>query len=194
MAINRPAVPKAENVQLSEGVLVFNFDPEDWDSEDAIPFGAVRGGGTYNVEPTRKPVRFDGDRGEYTKGLVRNTEWVISITANALEIDADMMKKVLPGDVEEKTGNGTPGYKEYRPRLAIKDEDYIDNLAFITETKDGKVVAYVIENVLGGEAFEQSFEDKEELVPELTFHAYFDPEKMDEVPTKVLFYDAEAQV
>lgn len=191
MAINRPAVPKPENVQLSEGVLVFNFDPSDWDSNDAIPFGAVRGGGTYTVEPTRKPIRFDGDRGEYTKGLTRNTEFMISITANALEIDAEMMKRVLPGDVTEVAAGTAPAYKEYRPRLAIKEEDYIDNLAYITETKDGKVVAYIIENVLGGEAFAQSFEDKEELVPEVTFHAYFDPNNMDQVPTKVLFYDAE---
>ena len=191
MPINRPAVPTPEKVQLSEGVLVFNFNPDDWDDESAIPFGAVRGGGTYTIEPTRKPIRFDGDKGEYTKGLTRNTEFMISITANALEIDAAMMARIQPGDVTEVTGTTDPNYKEYRPRLRIKEEDYLDNLAYITETKDGKVVAYMIENVLGGESFAQSFEDKEELVPEVTFHAYFDPEKMDEVPARVIFFDAE---
>ncbi|WP_163583283.1 hypothetical protein [Gracilibacillus saliphilus] len=194
MPIQRPAVPSPDKVQLGEGVLVFNFNPDDWDDSEAIPFGATRGGGNYNVEPTNLPMRFDGDRGEHTKGLKRKTEWVIQITANALELDLDLLSKVMPGTIEQVTGETTPNYKKYRPNVDYKLSDYIDNLAYITKTHGGQTIAYVIENVLGDSAFQAAFEDKNEVVPETTFTAHFDPENMNEVPTYVLEYEAEPTV
>lgn len=191
MPIQRPAVPKPEKVQLGEGVLVFNFNPDDWDDPETIAFGATRGGGNYNVEPTNLPMRFDGDRGEHTKGLKRKTEWVITITANALELDLELLAKVLPGTIEEVTGEGTPNYKKFRPNADYQDSDYIDNMAYITKTHGGNTIVYVIENVLGDNALQAAFEDKNEVVPETTFTGHFDPEDMDTVPTYVLEYEAE---
>ena len=191
MAIQRPAVPSPEKVKLGEGVLIFNFNPNDWEDANSIPFGATRGGGNYNVEPTNLPIRFDGDRGEHTKGLKRKTEWVIQITANALELDLELLQKVLPGTVQDVTGTDTPNYKKFRPKVDYDLSDYIDNLAYITQTHAGTTVAYVIENVLGDGALSLAFEDKNEIVPETTFTAHFDPEKMNEVPTYVVEYAEE---
>lgn len=191
MSISRPVVPSPDKVQLGEGFLVFNFNPDDWEDSESIRFGATRGGGSYNVERTNLPIRFDGDRGENTKGLKRISEWVITITANALELDLDLLSKVMPGTVEDKAGTDTPGYKQYRPNLQYLDEDFIGNLAYITRTHSGKRVAYVIENVLGDGALTAAFEDKNEIVPETTFTAHFDPEDMDTVPTYVNWYEEE---
>ncbi|WP_067725372.1 hypothetical protein [Oceanobacillus damuensis] len=192
MPIQRPAVPSPEKVKLGEGVLVFNFNPDDWDDPNTIAFGATRGGGNYNVEPTNVPIRFDGDRGEHTKGLKRKTEWVIQITANALELDLDLMKKVLPGTIEEVTDDlENVIYKKFRPNIDYKLSDYVDNLAYITKTHAGNTVAYVIENVLGDGALNVAFEDKSEIVPETTFTAHFDPDNMDEVPTYTIEYEME---
>ncbi|TCT23393.1 hypothetical protein EDD68_107107 [Melghiribacillus thermohalophilus] len=191
MPIKRPAVPKPENVQLGEGILIFNFNPDDWDDPEAIPFGATRGGGQFNIEPTNQPIRFDGDRGEHTKGLKRRTEWNITITATALELDLEQLKRIMPGEIEQVTGGTTvPDYQKYRPKINFEDTDYLDNLAYITETADGKVVAYVIENVLGDGALTAAFADKDEVVAETTFTAHFDPENMDQVPAYVVHYDA----
>lgn len=190
MSINRPAAPTPEKVQLGEGILIFNFNPDDWDDPESIPFGATRGGGTYNVERTNLPVRFDGDKGENTKGMKRISEWVITITANALEIDLSLLEKVMPGTTEEVAGVATPGYKKYRPNAEYELDDYLKNLAYVTETYGGNVVAYVIENPLGDGAFSAAFEDKNEVVPETTFTAHFDPAKMSEVPTFVVEYEA----
>lgn len=194
MAIQRPAVPKPENVQLGEGVLVFNFNPDDWEDSEAIPFGATRGGGSYNVERTNYAMRFDGDKGENTKGLKRTTEWVITIVANALELDIDLMDKAMPGSIENVTGTSTPDYKKYRPKLDFEDSDYLKNLAYITQTYAGNLVAYVIENPLGDGAISAAFEDKNDVVSETTFTAHFDPEKMDEVPTFIVHYEPEPAV
>jgi hypothetical protein len=190
MPINRPAAPSPSKVQLGEGVLIFNFNPDDWDDASAIPFGATRGGGSYNVERTNLPMRFDGDKGESTKGLKRVSEWVITITANALELDLDLLKKIMPGTTETVAGTTTPGYDKYRPNADYTETDYISNMAYVTETYDGKVVAYVIENVLGDGAFSAAFEDKNEIVPETTFTAHFDPKNMSEVPTYIAYYKA----
>lgn len=193
--IQRPAVPKPEKVKLGEGVLVFNFNPDDWDDPASIPFGATRGGGNYNVEPTNAPIRFDGDKGEHTKGLKRKTEWVIQITANALELDLDLLKKVMPGTIEEKNDAvDTPNYKKYRPNADYQESDYINNLAYITKTHAGNTVAYVIENVLGDGALSAAFEDKSEIVPETTFTAHFDPNDLNTVPTYVIEYELEPAV
>lgn len=197
MTIKRPVAPKPEKVQLGEGVLVFNFNPDNWDDPESIPFGATRGGGTYSIERTNNAMRFDGDKGENTKGLKRVNEWVISIVANALELDLNLLPKVLPGkveNVESTPESGVPGYKKYRPNPDYQEEDYLKNLAYITQTYAGNLVAYVIENPLGDGALSVAFEDKNELVPETTFTAHFDPENMKEVPTYVLHYDQESAV
>lgn len=191
MPINMPAVPKPEKVQLGEGVLIYNFNPDNLDDPNSIPFGATRGGGTYSVEPTNKPIRFDGDRGEHTKGAVRRSEWVISIVANALELDLDKVQKVMPGNVEDSNSESGMRYKKYRPKAEFEEEDYIDNLAYVTKTHAGKTVAYVIENALGDGALAAAFEDKEELVAETTFHAHFDPNNMDEIPTYIIHYNGQ---
>ena len=189
MAIQRPAVPKPEKVKLGEGVLVFNFNPGDWDDPETIPFGATRGGGSYNVEPTNVPIRFDGDRGEHTMGMVRKTEWLIQIVANSLEMDIELLQKALPGTIEEVNAESTPNYKKFRPNVDYKLDDYIKNMAYITKTHAGNTVAYVIENVLGDSALSAAFEDKSEVVPELTFTAHFDPDNMDKVPTYYVEYE-----
>lgn len=194
MPITRPAVPKPENVQLGEGILVFNFNPDDWDDAESIPFGATRGGGSYNVEPTNQPIRFDGDRGEHTKGLKRRTEWVITITATSLELDLEQVARIMPGTIETVAGDvgaTVPDYKKYRPKVDFEDTDYLTNLAYITETAKGQVVAYVIENVLGDGTLTAAFADKDEVTGETTFTAHFDPTKMDEVPTYIVHYEAE---
>jgi hypothetical protein len=189
MPIQRPAVPKAENVQLGEGVLIFNFNPDDWDSVDAIPFGAIRGGGSYNVEGTNKPIRFDGDRGENTKGLKRRTEWAITITATALELDYAKVQKIMPGSTENIAATTTvPSYTKYRPNVDFSDSDYLNNLAYVTETENGDLVAYVIENALGDGALSAAFADKDEVVAEVTFTAHFDPADMSTVPTYIAQY------
>lgn len=192
--IQMPAVPKSENVQLGEGVLIFNFNPDNLEDTESVLFGATRGGGTYTVEPTKKPIRFDGDRGENTKGLNRRTEWVITIVANTLELHLDNVKKILPGEVTDHTeGTGGP-YKKFRPRTDYKDEDYLKNIAYVTRTHSGKLVAYVIENALGDGSLAAAFEDKEEVVSESTFTGHFNPENMQEVPTYIVHFNDVEQV
>lgn len=187
--IQMPAVPKAENVQLGEGVLIYNFNPDNLEDPESILFGATRGGGTYTVEPTNKPIRFDGDRGENTKGLKRKTEWVITLVANALELHMENLKRIMPGTVEKKTAEDKPTYKKYRPGIDYKDEDYQKNVAYVTKTHAGELVAYVIENALGDGSLSAAFEDKEEVVSETTFTGHFDPDSMHEVPTYIVHYE-----
>jgi hypothetical protein len=189
MAIQRPAVPKAENIQRGEGVLIFNFNPDDWDDVNSVAFGAIRGGGSYNIEPTNKSIRFDGDRGEDVKGLKRRTEFKITITATALELDHAKLEKYMAGTVNNVSATTeVPEYNTFRPNADFTDSDYFDNLAYVTETENGDLVAYVIENVLGDGAFSAAMADKDEVVSEVTFTAHFDPANMDIVPTYITQY------
>ncbi|MGJ9381808.1 hypothetical protein [Salipaludibacillus sp. CF4.18] len=197
MPITRPAVPKPKNIQLGAGVLIFNFNPDDWDDLNSVAFGAVRGGGNYNVEPTNKAIRFDGDRGEDSKDLKRKIEQKIQITVTALELDHAKLQKYMPGKVTNTpAGLDLPEYNKYRPKIDYDEVDYQDNLAYVTTNKNGDVVAYVIENVLGDGALSAAFQDKDEVVAETTFTAHFDYDKVDDdgeviVPTYIVQYEPE---
>ncbi|WP_027964734.1 hypothetical protein [Halalkalibacillus halophilus] len=68
------------------------------------------------------------------------------------------------------------------------------NLAYITRTHSGALVAYVIENALVDGALSAAFGDKEEVVSETTLTAHFDPANMNEVPTYIIHYDGETSV
>lgn len=188
----RPVAPKPEKVQLGNGIVAINFNPDNWNDQEMILLGATRGGGNYNVEKTNRAIRFDGDKGENTKGLKVIDEWVINIVVNTLEVDLDALKRAIPGDIAEpetSTGNeGTPAYRKLRPRAEYTEEDYFKNIAYITRTFAGNVVAYVVENPLGDGNLTAAFEDKNEVVPELTFSGHFDPKTMDEVPTFIVEY------
>lgn len=190
--ITRPVAPKPEKVQLGNGIVAMNFNPDNWDDEEMILLGATRGGGNYNIEKTNRAIRFDGDKGENTKGLKVIDEWVINIVVNTLEIDLDAIKRAVPGEIQDVAASegqsGTPGYKKLRPRAHYKAEDYFKNIAYITQTFAGNVVAYVVENPLGDGNLTAAFEDKNEVVPELTFSGHFDPANMNEVPTYIVEY------
>lgn len=190
MAFYKQQAPKPENIVLGEGVLVANFDPTFFGSTNEILLGAIRGGGTYNVEPTNKSIRFDGDPGEDVKGLKHRTEFKITITANLLELNHDNLMKIMPGTTEVvDSTNEDPGYTKYRPNSDFTDADYMDNLAYITRTKSGVIVAYIIENALGDGSFTAAMQDKEEIVSEATFTAHYNSNNLEQVPTYVAYFD-----
>lgn len=192
--IKRPTAPEPKKVQLGNGVVVINFNPDDWDDKDSILLGATRGGGSYNVEKTNRAIRFDGDRGENTKDLKVIDEWIFTLVTNILEVDLDNIKRAMPGTIEEvEESQKTPGYRKLRPNVQYKEDDYFKNVAYITQSYAGNVVGYVIENALGDGNLSATFEDKNEVVPEVTFTGHFDRKELDKVPTYIVEYLAKTE-
>ncbi|MED4016998.1 hypothetical protein [Sutcliffiella cohnii] len=185
----KKVAPKPENIHLGEGILIKNFDPRDLEKPESTRLGVTRGGGTWNLEFTNRSSRFDGDRGEDTKGLKSRIESKITITANMLELDYESMQIYTPSKLTESTSNmpPTPAFKMVRPKVDFEEEDYFDNLAYVTRTKSGKLVAYVIENVLADGSLSAAMNDKDDIVPEITFTAHW--EDLDVVPAYVVYYE-----
>jgi len=166
------------NELLGAGAVYFNYDEE---GETAV--GATKGGSVFNVERQYYESEQDGAYGPI-KGDKTKIRVVPMLTVNAMEIMPDNVKKFYAGmDVDDSNTE----YVEMRERLEIKDEDYLKNVAFVGETKDGKDVVIIIENPLGDGETDISIEAKENVVPEIQFTGHYTREEPRKIPYKMRF-------
>lgn len=146
-----------ENVLLGYGIF----------SVDDIPVGLTRGGGSFTVETEYREIEADGDKG-VVKGRVVIDRQDSKLTLNALSMfTAEEMKKFYPGLLNE---NG-----ELTSTLEITDEDY-HSVKWEGKTLGGEKVTITIENAINLENIDLSLEDKNEVVPELTYTAAYTEE------------------
>ena len=178
MATTAQRVPQPQNIALGEGALYFDYDLP---SESVV--GAIRGGGTFLREVEIREIPFDGAMGK-TKGLRRKITANVSLTMNSLELKADLMEKFWALKSTERTG-----HKEVTAKEDIELADYVDNIAFVGKTQDGRAVIYIIENALGDGNMELTFVDKDEIVPQVVWSGHYSPDAHTVEPWKVLWPD-----
>lgn len=163
--------PTPSKIALGEGAFYINYDVATGLGGTEILVGATRGGGNFNREVEIKEVEFDGSMG-MTKGMRRKTRAVPVLTLNALEIaDLTRLTKFYAGMAVD-TADIT--YDKLTANDQIADTDYLTNVTFIGETAAGKEVIILIKNALGDGNMELALEDKEEIVPEVTFTGHYD--------------------
>lgn len=177
---NKGQTPLANpiNEVLGAGAVYFNYGLE---NERAV--GATKGGNSFEVEREWYEPEQDGAYG-HVKGDRTKTRVSPALTINALELSEDNMQLFIAG-LKKESDDGD--YTEYREQLGISEDDYLDNVAFVGETKDGSDVVIIVENALGDG--ETSFEmaAKEGVVPEITFTGHYNREKPRQVPYTMRF-------
>lgn len=158
----------AEKILLGAGVVTIG----------EIPVGLTRGGSAFAVEREIRQIEADGDRGPVKGRIVIDTE-VAKLTINALELfSKDEMIKYYPATVMDTN--------KWTSDLKIKDGDY-NNVTWTGKTKDGEDVIINLENAINMGNIEWTFEDKNEVVPELEMTATYDEETRDTPPWSVDF-------
>jgi hypothetical protein len=141
--------------------------------------GATRGGNVFKVETEQRLMEVDGAHGP-VKGGKRNTNIVVTLTANFIEITKELLAMTQPGS--STTAVGTTHNKITRT-ADILAADYVTNVAIVGNvTGTTEYVVCVVKNTLADGSLEVSFTDKDEGVIAANFIGHFDPDALDTEP------------
>lgn len=149
------------------------------------PLGATNGGASFNPGKEGREVEIDGVRVPM-KGARRISRYAPTLTVNLLEL-ADVETLSIAWGAVDVTETASAFY-EVRPRLDIKNSDYLGNIAIlatVSEDNQVKPAIIVVENALVIENTEITFEDDNESTIEAVFAGHSEPPPGD--PFKVPF-------
>ena len=188
-----------QNLQLNAGIFLVDFDHSNIADSDALKtaikallsdptkiLGVTRGGGTFTVTREMRTPEVDGMRYPF-----KGADFVDSIDAylsgTLLEVVPDNFKRLLG------TGEATTSGKKTTVAMhtAIdSDTDYIDNLAWVGDLADGRLVLIELDNAFNTADFSLTFTDKGEGTMTFEFHArQAEVLDYDYAPFRTIFFD-----
>lgn len=177
-----------ENIQLNAGIFILNADYSASGitnantlataianlkagttsalGSDAKLLGATRGGGSFQVTRETREVEADGKRyGFVGDTMVDSTDAQLSTTM--IEITLENIKAALPG----ATITGISPKRTLKLKTAIGEDDYLDNVCWIGDTADGRLLLIALKNGLNQADLNLTFADKNEGTIPVEFHA-----------------------
>jgi hypothetical protein len=161
-----------DHLLLGPGELFYGYtSPE----SPGTSFGSTKGGSVWDLNRTLSDDRPDGAKGP-VKGFRRVQEVIATLKVNLWELTAENLARMIAG-ASESTGEVTGGEGA--------DESYIEKLALIAQTLDGRDAIIVLDNALPDGNLSLSLGDKEKPSPQVTFTAHFDPADLDTEPWSV---------
>lgn len=155
-------------------------------SEKGELLGATKGGGTFTVTRETRTPEIDGMRYKFKGGnFVDSVDAYLSTTL--VEVTIDNVKELLGGTVTTDTGGLVT---TITMETAIEDSDYLDNLCWVGDLSDGRLVLICLKNALNTADFTLTFTDKGEGTLAVEFHACQDEvNDYDTAPFEVVFFD-----
>lgn len=169
-----------KNLQLNAGVLLINCDLSSYTDAETLKtalasliadgstlLGASRGGGTFVITRDIREVEADGVRASF-KGskIVDGGDAYMSITL--IEQTPEHLKAVIGNaDIDDTA----PNHVTMTVRLAIDDDDYIQNVVWIGDTSEG-FMAIELYNALNTADITFTWADKNEGTVTAEFHAH----------------------
>lgn len=168
--------------------LKYSSESTAWNLDDSI-IGATSGGSKLSIVPEFLDIEVDGAL-VATKELKQKIGETATLEINFAEITKDIVKMATIGK------NGTSEDNTYdliESKPLIESGDWLDNIAFVGQTLDGRKVIAILENALCTSGFETEGKNKEGSVGTYTFtsHGDFDSD-LDTLPWKIYFPKATA--
>lgn len=168
-----------DNLQLNVGLFVKNFKVTALAATDASALltailaeissganllGATRGGGTFTVSREMRDPDVDGLRYRYKGGsFVDSADPQLSTTL--VETTPENFATALGGTIST-SGKLTT----VRMPTALSDDAYLDDLCWVGELNDGRLVMICLYNALNTADFTFTFTDKGEGASSVEFH------------------------
>lgn len=186
----------AKNLLMDAGAFFKNFEYGVDTFASAVAagklLGATRGGGSFNAVPTLRPIEVDGVKGRAK--LMANDGWEVSITANMLEVTAELLADMLPG-CTVTTGAGTVKHTKIEGSNYVEQSDFIGNITWVGKlSENSEPVIIQISNALATSGVVITTADKAEGVLPVTFMGHYDPASVDTPPFAIYFPKVEAAV
>lgn len=140
-----------------------------WNFADSI-IGATNGGSKLSIVPELTDVPIDGAL-VAVKGLKVKTGETATMDINLAELTKDIIKAATIGT--DGTSSDTT-YDLIESKSNIEAGDYLENIAFVGTTLDGRKIIAVLDNALCTNGFEQEGKNKEGAVGAYTFTCHAD--------------------
>ena len=188
-----------ENLQLNAGIVLANFTYSGISDATALAsaiagklaqpdetlLGATRGGGNYVVTRQMREPEVDGRRYSFKGGRFVDSADA-RLTTTLLEITPGNIVRALGSGESETTGKKTT----IKMHTDIEDEDYLDNIVWVGDLADGRMVAIVLYNALQTGDFSFTYTDKGEGTLAVEFHAHQEKvEDYDKAPFEIIFFE-----
>lgn len=185
-----------KSLQLNAGVMLVNCDLEQYDDAEELKaalaeliadgstlLGASRGGGTYVVTREMRNVEADGVRANFKGGTIVDGGDVY-LSTTLIEQTPEHLKAVIGNaDIDDTK----PNHIKIKIRLAIDDDDYIQNVVWVGDTSEG-FMAIELYNALNTADITFTWADKNEGTVTAEFHAHQEGVDMTEYLPTVLHY------
>lgn len=193
----------ANNLQLDAGIICKGITNPYKPTESELKtkcIGATSGGAEFEVTPEITNIFEDLDdaKGKYKGGVeITNIDIVFSFTMK--EMTAENFKlamgcaDITKVEANQLSSNNLP-HTLLKPRLEIKDEDFIDNICWYGRKRNGEKVCIVLHNVFNEGGLNYTSESAGKGSLEVELHAFFDLSNPDKVPYEVIIFDASADL
>lgn len=159
-----------------------------WNFEESL-ICATSGGSKLSIKPEFYDIPVDGALVK-VKGLTAKVGETATLEINPIELTPDVVSMAVIADKAASTS--AQGYTELTSRAVINEGDYVQKLAYVGKTIEGKPIIIVFDNALCTSGLELEGKNKEAAVPKFTFECYADlsPEA-DTLPWHI-YYPTEA--
>lgn len=175
-----------KEILLGAGAYYKNLkyvDNEGWKGDI---LGATQGGGKVSITPEYLTIEADGATVK-VKGLEKKVGEVANMEINLLEIKEGHLVDAL--HMEEDTSKKVPGYRVFKSKRDIGDEDYFDNIAYVGTLTSGEQIIVIFENGIIEGALELEPKNKEVSVFKATVEctASFEQEDLEHLPYYIYY-------
>lgn len=176
-----------KNIMFGAGTihknLTFDAQSKTWNFEESI-LGATQGGSKISIKPEFTDVAVDGAI-VAVKGLKVKTGETATMEFNFLEVTQDILKMALVGTDGQSADEK---YDLIESTAFITEGNYLDNVAFVGQTLDGRNIIVIMDNALCTSGFESNGKNKEAGVFTCTFECHADLESdMDTLPYHIYY-------
>lgn len=179
-----------KTVMLGAGTIHkgLTFTESKWNFEESL-ICATSGGSKLSIKPEFYDIPVDGALVK-VKGLTAKVGETATLEINPIELTPDVVSMAVIAD--KAASETAQGYTELTSRAVINEGDYVQHLAYVGKTIEGKPIIIVFDNALCTSGLELEGKNKEAAIPKLTFECYADlsPEA-DTLPWHI-YYPTEA--
>ena len=134
--------------------------------------GATKGGSSVKIEPEFYSVEPDGST-VAIKDFKRKVGEKATMEINLIELTEDIIKAAIVGTSQTSDISSTD-YTLFTSKEDIEEGDYLENIAFVGETLDGKNIIVILPNALCTSGLSLDGKNGEESVGKYTFECHAD--------------------
>jgi len=132
---------------------------------------ATSGGSKLSIVPELYDVPVDGALVK-VKGLTVKTGETATLEINPIELKPEILNMALIANV--KASETATGYTEMTSRAVIEEGDYLEHMAYVGKTVEGKPIIIIFDNALCTSGLELEGKNKEAAIPKFTFECFAD--------------------